>query len=91
MNNLEVNKSNYVREDNFHMSQVAKLLKEFAYSINNNSIQSLKERGKSYKLEHHNSDNYKNVYWYGAKIYIMGPLDSNNILENEMYLQELLN
>jgi len=80
MNNLEVNKSNYVREDNFHMLQVAKLLKVFAYSINNNSIQSLKERGKSYKLEHHNSANYKNVYWYGAKIYIMGPLDSNKIL-----------
>ena len=75
MNNVEVNKWNYVREDNFHMLQVAKLLKEFAHSINHNSIKSLKEIGKNYKLKHHNSSIEKNVYWYGAKIYIIRTLD----------------
>ena len=75
MNNVEVSKWNYVREDNFHMLQVAKLLKEFAHTINHNSIKSLKEIGKNYKLKHHNSYIEKNVYWYGAKIYIIRTLD----------------
>ena len=77
MNYAEVQKWDYLNDDRFHMLEVAKKLKEYAYSINYNSIQALKESGKSYKLKHHNHPNAKNTYWYGAKIYVLGLLDNN--------------
>ena len=77
MNYAEVQKWDYLNDDRFHMLEVAKKLKEYASSINYNSIQALKESGKSYKLKHHNDPNAKNTYWYGAKIYILGLLDNN--------------
>ena len=71
MNNIEVNKWNYVREDNFHM------LQDENYNINvNNEIElDMFFDRENYKFKHHNSSIEKNVYWYGAKIYIISSLD----------------
>ena len=75
MNDLEVQKWNYLNEDKFHMLEVSKKLKEYAFSIDDNAIKTLKENGQKYKMEHYSSELEKNVYWYGAKIYIIKALD----------------
>ena len=80
MNNVEFQKWNYSNVDRFHMLEVAKRLKEFAFSINDISMQKLKESGKNYKFKHFKFKNDNNIYWYGAKIYILsfdgGVIDS---------------
>ena len=71
----EVNKWNYLDEDNIHILEVARRFKNFANSIDQKAIQKLKKDGENHKLEHHNSKVEKNIHWYGAKIYIIGFLD----------------
>jgi len=75
MNNLQVDKWNYLEEDVFHMKTVANKLKKFAFSIDQNEIKQLISNGENFKKEHYNSELEKNVYWYGAKIYIIAFLD----------------
>ena len=80
MNNVEFQKWDYLNVDRFHMLEVAKQLKEYAFSINDISIQALKQSGKNYKSMHYKSSNEKNIYWYGAKIYIRGLLDDRQAI-----------
>ena len=49
MNNVEFQKWDYLNVDRFHMLEVAKQLKEYAFSISDISIQGLKQSGKNYK------------------------------------------
>ena len=80
MNNVEFQKWDYLNVDRFHMLEVAKQLKEYAFSISDISIQALKQSGKNYKSMHYKSTNEKNIYWYGAKIYIRGLLDDRQAI-----------
>ena len=50
MNNVEFQKWDYLNVDRFHMLEVAKQLKEYAFSISDISIQALKQSGKNYKM-----------------------------------------
>jgi len=75
----EVNKWNYLEEDKFHIVEVSRRLENIGLSIDKHVMKTLKDKGQSFKEEHYSSEfkENKNVYWYGAKMYIIAFLDNH--------------